>query len=122
MFAMTVTTPRLRLRAFTTADFDWLHAIGSDRTVTSLHRLGAERATDTRAFLEEASRSRLGPEAFSWAVTLADGTGIGSAGLEVTSTKHHRASFGYVLDPRTWPRHEFWRRRACDPRAGCGDI
>jgi [ribosomal protein S5]-alanine N-acetyltransferase len=99
---MSVTTPRLRLREFTPADFDWLHPISSDPTVTRYTDWGPNEPPDTRAFLEEASRSRLGPEAFSWAVTLADGTGIGSAGVEVTSTKHRRASFGYVLDPRHW--------------------
>jgi [ribosomal protein S5]-alanine N-acetyltransferase len=104
MVAMTVTTPRLRLREFTHADFDWLHPISSDPTVTRYTGWGPNEPQDTRAFLDEASRSRHGPDVFSWAVTLADGTGIGSAGVEVTSREHRRASFGYVLDPRHWGR------------------
>jgi [ribosomal protein S5]-alanine N-acetyltransferase len=104
MAPATLTTPRLRLRAFTPADFDWLHPISSDPTVTRYTDWGPNEPPDTRAFLDEASRSRHGPDAFSWAVTLADGTGIGSAGVEVTSREHRRASFGYVLAPRHWGR------------------
>jgi [ribosomal protein S5]-alanine N-acetyltransferase len=102
MSAMDLTTPRLRLRAFTTADFDWLHPIGSDPTVTRYTDWGPNEPEDTRAFLEEASRSGRGPDVFRWAVTLADGTGIGSAGVEVTSRENRRTSFGYTLDPRHW--------------------
>ena len=101
---MTVTTPRLRLREYTHADFDWLHPVVSNPSVTRYTDWGPNEPDETRAFLEKAARSGSGPDTFSWAVTLADGTGIGSAGVHVTSREHRRASFGYVLDPRHWGR------------------
>lgn len=99
---MTATTSRLMLRAFSEADFAWLHPIAANPTVTRYTSWGPNTPADTRAFLDEASRSGGGPDELTWAVTLPDGTGIGSAGLEVVSREHRRASFGYMLDPGSW--------------------
>jgi ribosomal-protein-alanine N-acetyltransferase len=99
---MTVTTSRLRLRAFLESDYAWLHPVATNPTVTRFTGWGPNTPADTRAFLHEAVRSGRGPDAFTWAVTLPDGTGIGSAGLEVTSRGNLRASFGYMLGPGWW--------------------
>lgn len=104
MVAMTSTPARIQLRAFTAADFEWLHPIVADPVVTRYTDWGPNSPADTRSFLDDATRSGRGPESFTWAVTLADGTGIGSAGLQVVSRAHRRASFGYVLDPDRWGR------------------
>lgn len=97
-----VTTSRLRLRPFTESDVDWLHPIASNPTVTHYTDWGPNSVADTRSFLTQASRSGRGPDSFTWAVTRADGTGIGSAGLEIASREHRRATFGYMLDPAVW--------------------
>ena len=122
MIPMTTTTPRLRLRPFSAADFDWLHPITADPRVTQYASWGPNTPAATRAFLADSARcdsarnnSALGdaarddsaqagqaPTTFRWAVTLADGTGIGSAELEVTSLVHRRASVGYLIDPAHW--------------------
>ncbi|MFI2751850.1 GNAT family N-acetyltransferase [Cellulomonas sp. P22] len=99
---MTATTSRLRLRPFSESDFAWLHLITANPTVTRYTSWGPNTPADTRAFLDEASRSGRGPDEFTWAVTLPDGTGIGSAGLEVIGRENRRASFGYMLDPGYW--------------------
>ena len=99
---MTLTTPRLQLRAFSATDFAWLHPITANPAVTRYTDWGPNTPADTQAFLDEAARSGSGPDDFTWAVTLPDGTGIGSAGLQVTSRRNQRASFGYMLDPARW--------------------
>ncbi len=91
---MTLTTPRLLLRAFTESDYAWLHPIAANPTVTRYTDWGPNTPQDTQAFLVEASQSGRGPEEFAWAITLPDGTGVGSAGLEFTSRGNRRASFG----------------------------
>ena len=102
MVAMILTTSRLHLRAFSATDFAWLHPIAADPLVVRYTDWGPNTPADTQAFLDEASRTGSGPEEFTWAVTLPDGTGIGSAGLQVTSPRNRRASFGYMLDPARW--------------------
>lgn len=102
MVAMTLTTSRLHLRAFSATDFAWLHPITANPVVTRYTDWGPNTPADTQDFLDEASRTGSGPEEFTWAVTLPDGTGIGSAGLQVTSPRNRRASFGYMLDPARW--------------------
>ena len=104
MDGMTAPTAQLRLRAFDASDMSWLHPIAADPAVTRYTDWGPNTPADTRAFLDQASRSGRGPDEFAWAVTLPDGTGIGSAGVVVTSRTHRRASFGYLLDPGMWGR------------------
>lgn len=101
---VTVNTPRLQLRSFTKSDFAWLHPIAASPDVTRYTDWGPNTPEQTRAFLDAASQSGSGPDEFTWAVTLPDGRGIGSAGLEVTSPGNQRASFGYMLDPECWGR------------------
>lgn len=101
---MHLATPRLLLRAFTAADFDWLHPIASDLSVTRFTDWGPNTVEDTHEFLREATTEGAGPEDFMWAVTLQDGTGIGSASLHQFSAHHRRASFGYMLNPNHWGR------------------
>ncbi len=104
MVAMTATTPRLRLREFSKSDCAWLHPIAANPTVTRYTDWGPNTPADTRDFLEHASRLGRGPDEFTWAIALPDGTGIGSAALVVTSRANRRASFGYMLDPSLWGR------------------
>lgn len=102
MVVVTVNTPRLQLRSFTESDFAWLHPIAASPEVTRYTDWGPNTAEQTREFLVAASQAGRGPDEFEWAVTLLNGTGIGSAGLEVTSRGNRRASFGYMLDQRCW--------------------
>ena len=99
---MKVSTPRLQLRSFTESDFAWLHPVAANLEVTRYTDWGPNTPEESRAFLDAAARSGSGPDEFSWAVTLPDGTGIGSAGLEVVSHGNQRASFGYMLAPECW--------------------
>lgn len=101
---MTVPAALVRLRPFTAPDFAWLHEITADPAVTRYTDWGPNTPADTRAFLRNAVARGSGPREYSWAVTLANGEPIGSAGLELVSASHRRASFGYVLDPRHWGR------------------
>ncbi len=102
MVGMTLTTARLQLRSFTESDFGWLHPLAASPVVTRYTDWGPNTPEETRSFLVAALQSGSGPDEFTWAVTMSDGTGIGSAGLEVTSRGNQRASFGYMLDPRCW--------------------
>lgn len=99
---MTLTTRRLLLRQFTAEDFSWIHPIASDPEVTRFTDWGPNTVEDTHEFMREATGEGSGPEDFIWAITLTDGTGIGSASLHVASAAHRRGSFGYVLDPQRW--------------------
>lgn len=69
-----------------------------------VHRLGPQHPRDTTDFLSEAISNGTGPQLYIWAVTLPDGTGIGSASLDIVNTTHHRARFGYMFDPSHWGR------------------
>jgi RimJ/RimL family protein N-acetyltransferase len=101
---VTLTTARLTLREFAASDFDWLHPITENTTVTRYTDWGPNQPQDTHAFLAEATSYGRGPDAFAWAVALNDGTGIGSASLAITSRHNQRATFGYMLDPAHWGR------------------
>jgi [ribosomal protein S5]-alanine N-acetyltransferase len=102
MDGVNLTTDRLRLRAFRADDFVWLHRLASDPEVTRYTTWGPNDQELTRAFLDHATHSGLGPDAYLWAVTLPDGTGIGTAGLDVTSKANQRAEFGYNVTPELW--------------------
>jgi RimJ/RimL family protein N-acetyltransferase len=102
MSPMHLATPRLLLRAFTSADFEWIHPIASDPSVTRFTDWGPNTVRDTHEFLREATTEGAGPDGYMWAVTLLDGTGIGSASLHHSSAHHQRASFGYMLNPNQW--------------------
>jgi ribosomal-protein-alanine N-acetyltransferase len=101
---MAFSTARLQLRGLVDSDLGWLHRIGSDPTVTRYTDWGPNTLEETRTFLAQSAVSGHEPDAFTWAVTLADGTGIGIAGVEVLSVEHRRASLGYALDPAHWGR------------------
>lgn len=102
MDGVDLTTERLRLRAFRTEDFDWLYPIASSPDVTRYTTWGPNDEKLTRDFVSYPTRSGLGPESYLWAITLADGTGMGTAGLEVTSNANQRAEFGYNVAPGLW--------------------
>lgn len=104
MVGMDLTTDRLRLRAFVAEDFDWLHPICADPAATRWTDWGPNAPEDTHAFLAEAMQAGKEPTFHLWAVTLADGTGIGSSGMHVRSHEDRRAAIGYLLDPRHWGR------------------
>ena len=99
---MTLSTTRLRLREFADHDFAWLHEIASNPEVTRYTEWGPNTPQDTTDFLDDATSAGSGPEIYLWAVTLTDGSGIGSASLHVVSATHRRARFGYMLDPTCW--------------------
>jgi ribosomal-protein-alanine N-acetyltransferase len=96
---MSLTTARLRFRPFVGADHAWLHPIASDPVVTRYTDWGPNSDDDTAAFLGEATAEGAAPSPWTWAVTLADGTGIGSASLDVVSATHRRARVGYLVGP-----------------------
>jgi [ribosomal protein S5]-alanine N-acetyltransferase len=83
-------------------DFEWLHPIASNADVTRYTPWGPMDEEQTRAFLYRAIHHGCGPDLYLWAVTLADGNGIGTANLEVTSTENLRAEFGYYVAPELW--------------------
>ncbi|VXB58265.1 GNAT family N-acetyltransferase [Nocardioides sp. AX2bis] len=96
---MSITTARLRFRPFVSADHTWLHPIASDPVVTRYTDWGPNTVDDTTDFLADAATEGAGPSPWTWAVTQADGTGIGSASLDVVSAPHRRARIGYLVGP-----------------------
>jgi [ribosomal protein S5]-alanine N-acetyltransferase len=97
-----VTTPRLTLRRPVVADVEAIFGYARDPAVTRL--LGwprHETVADTHGFLhfsDQAWATGPGP----YVVVDADGTVVGSTGLEVETP--YRAATGYVLARRAWGR------------------
>lgn len=102
MGTVNLSTRRLSIRAFRPDDLDWLHPIASDVAVTRYTTWGPNDLELTRGFLAHAVTAGQGLDRYLWAVALADGTGIGSAGLEVTSNDNQRAEFGYNVASGLW--------------------
>jgi [ribosomal protein S5]-alanine N-acetyltransferase len=97
-----LSTERLTLRPLVTDDFAWVHPMAADPAVTRYTTWGPNDAERTREFLRLATTDGQGPDRYLWAVTLHDGIGIGTAGLQVTNEEHGRAEFGYNVAAEHW--------------------
>ncbi|MFI7611150.1 GNAT family N-acetyltransferase [Nonomuraea terrae] len=98
-----ITTPRLTLRPFTTADLDALHAYESRPDVTRYLYWDPRDRDTTRDLLDKKiNRTAIHHEgdAIDLAVTLRDtGDLIGNCLLIWTSEQHRQGEIGYVLNP-----------------------
>ncbi|TDS86323.1 GNAT family N-acetyltransferase [Nesterenkonia aurantiaca] len=98
-----LTTDRLLLRDFISADVPGVHAYAADAEVCRYMDWGPNTLEQTRVFIEDtmAAASRSARESFTWAVT-AGGEVLGACSVTITSAEHHRGELGYVLARRFW--------------------
>lgn len=99
----TIDTPRLHLRPYTLADAEAMFAFAKDPALSRQMSWAAHASVDdTRAYL--ASLADEAATGQPWAITLRDGTYIGSIGLEdmqwqVAAWRVDRAELGYWIGP-----------------------
>jgi RimJ/RimL family protein N-acetyltransferase len=101
-----LTTPRLRLRPFTPADRDAIHAVYADPEVMRHVGHGAHRsAADTDVALEAFART-LAARGFSFLAVeeRASGRLIGDAGLYPVEGREDEVELGYTLERAAWGR------------------
>src|SRR5262249_2705001 len=102
MRGVDLSSQRLVMRPLGPDDFAWVHPMAADPIVTRYTTWGPNDVARTRQFLTHATRDGRGPDKYLWAVTLTDGPGVGTAGLEIPSNLNRRAEFGYNIVPDHW--------------------
>ena len=100
-----IRTDRLLLREFADADFDAVHAYGSDPEVSRYMPWGPNTPDDTRDFLGRARANQDASPRIDFNLAIehqTDGRVIGSIGLHPYDEPNRTAEIGYCLHRAYW--------------------